>query len=252
VHEVTDDRHVGVPCLRLGLDPVDLVTCAVDERDPGALVRRVTAAGLVECGSDDVRRVVDDARVEPLVLGLGCRWPRVVVVTPDDVARHPDDRRHVVDRCHLRHALPRALLALGEPGLELRLRLGGGFRRARTQGIGPHDDPLAVTREHEDVGVVDRFVVCRLVEVLEVDRQALRELFHLALSDLDTAGPSDRILRFFEASSGRLDGRQLPKPVGVDLFWQGTYSGHLSAPSAIWEFAARIVGNSDRRLLSVL
>jgi len=33
---------------------------------------------------------------------------------------------------------------------------------------------------------------------------------------------------------------------------KGTYSGHLSAPSAIWEFAARIVGNSDRRLLSVL
>ncbi len=36
------------------------------------------------------------------------------------------------------------------------------------------------------------------------------------------------------------------------VFNIGTYSGHLSAPSATWEFAARIVGNSDRRSLSVL
>ena len=220
MHEVTDDRDVDPSGFRLGLDPVDLVTCAVDERDPGAFMARVTAAGLVEGGSDDLRRVVDDARREPLVLGLGCRWSLCVAVTPDDVTGHPDDRRHVVDRCDLGHALPVALLALGEPGLELRLRPGGRFRRAWTQGVGPHHDPLAVTREDEHVGVVDRFAVCRLVEVLEVDRRALRELFHLALSDLDAAGPADRLLRFFEAPSGRLDGRQLPKPVGVDLFWQ--------------------------------
>jgi hypothetical protein len=39
---------------------------------------------------------------------------------------------------------------------------------------------------------------------------------------------------------------------GIHINPLRTYSGHLSAPSATWEFAARIVGNSDRRSLSVL
>lgn len=72
MHEVQHDGHGDAAGGGLVLDRGDLLRVAVDQGDPGALVGRVTAFGLVEHAPDDGGDVVGDAGGQPLA---GRDWP---------------------------------------------------------------------------------------------------------------------------------------------------------------------------------
>src|SRR5665811_1856564 len=67
--QVADNGDVDVAGFGFGLDPVDLVDVAVDQRDPGPGVLGVAAVGFVEDPRDHGGGVLLDARDEPLVGG---------------------------------------------------------------------------------------------------------------------------------------------------------------------------------------
>jgi hypothetical protein len=113
--EVHENRDRGGARVRLGLDPVDLVVVAVDERDPGPSVGGVAPAGLVEELADDRRGVLDHTRGQPLALRLRSRRRGLTlgVCLGQDVARRARGGRCVVDGADLRDPFAVALLALG-------------------------------------------------------------------------------------------------------------------------------------------
>lgn len=110
MNEVDHDAHVDPAGGGLGVDPVDLVAVAIDERHPGPLVAGVAAVGLGEDLTHHGGGVVDDAGSEPLVSSLRSRGGLVSCVGEDvrGGAGHGGD---VVDGADFGHALAVAFLA---------------------------------------------------------------------------------------------------------------------------------------------
>jgi len=220
VDEVTDDRDLDAAAACLGPDHVDLVLRAVDESNPWTFMAGVTALCLVEGGSDDLLGGRHDARGEPFPRCHRCRCLLPVVASGEDVAGGAWHRGGVVDDGELGHALRVALLAFGEPRLQLVLVLAGGLHGGRAQGVGAHHDPLAVSRDDEHVGLGARLAALVVVEALDVEGSTPGEVFHLALGEIDAGRACDRRLCLLVAAPGRLDRRQLSEPVAVALGWQ--------------------------------
>ena len=124
-------------------------------------------------------------------------------------ARH---RGEVVDRADLGHALAVALLAFGQAGGQLAagVCLAGGV----AERLGPHDDALAVARQHQHVVVGAAGRLAAGVELADVAGGCRGEVLHLASAQPDPGGPADRLDRLVERPAGGLDGG-LAKPVGV-------------------------------------
>jgi hypothetical protein len=68
VHDVDHDRDGEVAGAGLGADPVDLVTVAVHQGDPGPFLVGVAAGGLVEPGTDHLGGVLGDADGQPFAV----------------------------------------------------------------------------------------------------------------------------------------------------------------------------------------
>jgi len=105
--------------------------------------------------------------------------------------------------------------------------VGGGVRRHRSSSTRPF-------------GLRPGLV---FVEGLEVHSGRLGELFHLALADRHPAVARDCLLGLLEGPTGRLDGRQLTKSVGVALVGQVQRGiggvEVLLCPVAVGEMAGR-------------
>ena len=83
-----------------------------------------------------------------------------------------------------------------------------------------HDDTLAIGRDHDHLALLGHRARLFVVEGREVGGRSSGELLHLSLADDDSSGPFDRLLGLLERPTGRLDGRELAEPVGVELVWQ--------------------------------
>ena len=190
VHEVHDDGDGQAPSVGFGVDAVELVAVAVDEDDPAATLERVASFGLIEHLGDHFGGVVDDAGRHPLVLG-----PRPLVVTSAAVSDHVAGRaghgRQVVDGADLGHALGSELLAFRQAPLELGRGRGGGPGRVGAEAVGPHDDALAVDRQHDDVARFGRLSSGLGVEAVDVDGAATEQLLDLTLADLLPGDPTE-------------------------------------------------------------
>jgi len=108
-------------------------------------------------------------------------------------------------------------LSFGQSGLKLRVGLRGGPGGRAAQRAGAHHHALAVAGEHEHVVGVAGGDLAAGVEVVEVDRAALCEVFHLAFADLLSRRRGDRLDRTVERAACAFDRGQLPQPVGVFL-----------------------------------
>ena len=71
MNQIDEDRHVKLALECLGLDAVDLVLVAVDQGDPGASMVGISSLCLVKDVADHRGCVIDHARSQPLVHGLG-------------------------------------------------------------------------------------------------------------------------------------------------------------------------------------
>src|SRR5215471_6666140 len=217
--EVDHDRHVDLAGVGFGLDAVELMVVAIDERDPGATVVGVTPLGLVEGPADHGGSVLHHAGHQPLVASPRSRPRDVlsVVSAGQDVVRRAGNGTGVVDAADLGHALAVALLALREPRGQLvraprRSLGGGGAQRVRT-----HDDALAVARDDEDVVRVAGGLLPLLVESVEVGRGPLDQGLQLALAQALTSAPPDRLPNVVEGAARPLQDRQPAQAVGVEL-----------------------------------
>ena len=166
---------------------------AVHERDPGAVVFGIAAVCFVEHLLNHDGGVLDDAGGQPLVDRdrPGGRVTFGVFVIGDDVSRRARRCGRVIHRADLGHPLVVALLLAGQPGLGFGActclrRSGLGAQR-----VGAHHDPLPVGGDHQQILSVPDDWLARLVEVLEVDRGELRELFDLTFTQLLSAPPLD-------------------------------------------------------------
>jgi hypothetical protein len=218
VDEVHDDAHLDLAGGGLGLDALDLVVVAVDQRDPVTGVLGVAAVGLGEDLSDDACGVIYDAGRQPLVLGRrwGDRGVALGLIGGHDVRGGARGRGGVVDGADLGHALAVAFLAFGQPCLELVLRVGGLPSCGRSERVVAHHHALAVTRDDQRVTTVPGGLAGR-VEAVEVDRGALGELLDLTLAQ-DLAGRAlDRRERDVIGAPCGLDRRHAPQPVGMLL-----------------------------------
>ncbi len=115
--EVDHHGDVHLALLGLGLDAVDLVTVAVDQGHPSALVTRVPPLGLVEHLADHLGGVLDDARRHPLARGPWRRRCVFATLGGQHVGGAAGHGREVIDSAYLGHALAVALFSLGQSGL---------------------------------------------------------------------------------------------------------------------------------------
>src|SRR6476661_3427290 len=114
VDQVDDDGNDDPSGARFGLNALDLVVVAVDQRDPAAPMIGVASFGFVEDAGEDLGRVVDHAGGDPLVLGLRCRRRRVLAALGGEYVGGPAGHRcKVVDGTDLGQAFAVAFLALG-------------------------------------------------------------------------------------------------------------------------------------------
>jgi hypothetical protein len=127
MHAIDKYRDLDLALSGLLLDPIDLVVVAIDQRDPRALALRVAPLCLLKHLRDHDRRVVGDARRQPLVLGLGPFAGGLTLLTcgGQDVGRRTLDGGDLVHGADLRHPFAATLLALRQPGLELLLGVLG-------------------------------------------------------------------------------------------------------------------------------
>src|SRR4029450_383602 len=143
VSEVAQDRHIDPALGGFGLDPVDLVVVAVDQRDPSTRVGGVAAVGFVEEAADDGGGVVGDAGGQPLVRrdrGLGRLLGVGVLAAGEDVGGGAHDRVGVVDGADPGQGVAGAVVALGQRRGQLRGGRGCGFGGGRAQRPGAHGD----------------------------------------------------------------------------------------------------------------
>lgn len=87
---------------------------------------------------------------------------------------------------------------MGRPGVELVVLAGGRLGRRGAQGLGAHDDPLAVGGQRQHVAGVTSDDATGLVVGVEIDRRALRQPFNLAFAHGDPRGSLDGLLRALE------------------------------------------------------
>jgi hypothetical protein len=115
VDEVAEDGHVvDAASGGFGVDPVDLVVVAIDQRDPGPRVGGVAAVGIVEEVADDGGGVVGDAGGQPFVRRDRCLdRSSIVGAAGEDVVGAAHDGFGVVDGADLGQAFAVSFLPSG-------------------------------------------------------------------------------------------------------------------------------------------
>jgi hypothetical protein len=220
VDEVDHDRHVDLAGVGFGLDAVDLVVVAINERDPGATVVGVAPFGLVEDPADHGGGVVlHHAGHQPLVARTGGRPGELlsVVRAGQNVVRRAGNGPGIVHAADLGHALTVTLLSLREPGGQFVRTSSSGLGGGGAQRVRTHDDAPAIAGDDEDVVRMVGGQLPLLVEGVEVSRRPLDQGLQLAFAQALSGAPPDRLPDAIEGASRRLHDGQPAQAVGVEL-----------------------------------
>jgi hypothetical protein len=118
-----------------------------------------------------------------------------------ELARTSTGVRGIIDGPDLDHPLTVALLAWRQAGLRLEVTLGSNLGDSRAQGLGAHNDALAVAGEDEQVALVTGSPLSFGVEGVEVGGGELCQLVDLALAQRLPRRTLDRLVPILEGTS---------------------------------------------------
>jgi hypothetical protein len=185
----------------------------------------VAGLGLVEGGGDGVLGRVDDRAGQPFRRGFrpgpGCSFAAAAVGWGDDVVGSAGRGIGVEDAGQGGHPFAVRLLARSEPGAHRPPGGPVGFEGGGPQGLGPHDNALAVElQDQEGVGGRrQRDLV--LVEGVDVPGGFDDEVFGLAFAQHLPAPPLDRRLGLVVGTADGFGDRQPAQAVRVAACGQG-------------------------------
>ncbi len=199
--EVNHDRDLELAFAGFGLDPVDLVIVAVDQRDPGAFMLGIAAVGFVE-------HFGDDRAASSLTLAFSHLFFAFGRVLAAGGGFSGSGRMSATVRgsgvSSYTAAISAIRLRFGFSPLDRRvLSFAGGVLRLRagllTQPLGAHHDPLRIAGEHQQILPVRHGTLALLVERINVLAAGERQLSQLTRADLLAGLTRDRGLRVFKA-----------------------------------------------------
>ena len=193
--QVDHDGDVDASGLGFGFDAVDLMVVAIDQGYPATCVCGVAPFGFVEDRCDHRGGVVDHARGHPLRAGFRCRRWGLAGLAGQHVGGGAGYRGEVVDGADLGEAFAVALLALGQPALQLVGRSSGRFRGGWAQRVGSHHDALAIGGDDQQVALDTclGFANSGVIERLDVDGGPGGQCLDLAFTQVLTGGALEAV-----------------------------------------------------------